>query len=413
MKRALYFECNSGISGDMAVASLLDLGADRGVLMDALSSLHFEGFTVEIKDVVKNGIKACDFDVILEHDNHDHDMHYLHGKTACQLSHHHHHHGRNLPEILEIIDHSNMNGDAKKLASRIFTVIAEAEAEVHGKTIDTVHFHEVGAVDSIVDIVSFAVCFDNLGLNEVFIPYLCEGNGTVRCQHGMLPIPVPATAEIVRANGLNLRQIDVMGELVTPTGAGIAAVVKTKDKLPKEYSIEAIGIGAGKRQYECPGILRAMIIGYDDTSDIAVKIETNVDDCPGEILGAVMEDLFSIGVKDAFYTPVFMKKNRPAYMITVICDDSLVADVESILFRETTTIGVRKEPVERSILERRIISVDTEFGGISVKVCKSPDGIRYYPEFDSVKDRARESGRSYKEVYESAVKSATATHGKR
>ena len=273
MGKTLYLECYSGISGDMTVAALLDLGADCAVLDRVLKSLKVSGFETKISRVVKSGIDACDFDVVLdkEHENHDHDMKYLHGHhhegqernhvhgTGTAQDHHHHEH-RGIKEIAYIIDHSAMTENAKKLALRIFEILAEAESKAHNVPVDQVHFHEVGAVDSIVDIVSVAVCLDDLDVTEVIVPVLWEGHGMIRCQHGLLPIPVPAVANIVSANHLHLKMTEVEGELVTPTGAAIVAAVKTKDKLPETFEIQKIGIGAGKRQYECPGILRVMII---------------------------------------------------------------------------------------------------------------------------------------------------------
>ena len=255
----LYLECYSGISGDMFVASLLDLGASKEVLEEVLSSLPLTGFKTEITRVNKSGLDVCDFNVILDHDNHDHDMNYLYGEHTHH-EHHHHHEHRHLHDILHIIDHAQMTDHAKELAKKIFTILGEAEAKAHGTSIEEVHFHEVGAVDSIVDIVSVAVCLDNLDITDVVVPVLYEGCGTVRCQHGILPIPVPAVANVISENHLCIKVTAVEGELVTPTGAAIVAAIRTKDKLPEEFEIKKIGIGAGKRQYECPGILRAMII---------------------------------------------------------------------------------------------------------------------------------------------------------
>ena len=282
MGKTLYLECYSGISGDMTVAALLDLEADRSVLDRVLKSLNVSGFETKISRVVKSGIDACDFDVVLdkEHENHDHDMEYLHRHhheghernhahgTGTAQDHHHHEH-RGIKEITYIIEHSAMTENAKKMALRIFEILAEAESKAHNVPVDQVHFHEVGAVDSIVDIVSVAVCLDDLDVTEVIVPVLCEGRGTVRCQHGILPIPVPAVVNIVSANHLHLKMTEVEGELVTPTGAAIVAAVKTKDKLPETFEIQKIGIGAGKRQYECPGILRAMIISQSAETDEA------------------------------------------------------------------------------------------------------------------------------------------------
>ena len=285
-KRSLYLDCHTGISGDMVVAALLDAGADREVLETVLRSIPVSGFEIAISRVQKAALSACDFRVILDaaHENHDHDMKYLHGHNentegeseihthehviadhACaherETAHcHHHHEHRGVKEIAHIIEHSAMTDNAKKIALRIFEILAKAESKAHDVPVEQVHFHEVGAVDSIVDIVSVAVCLDNLDITDVVVPVLYEGCGTVRCQHGILPIPVPAVANVISENHLCIKVTAVEGELVTPTGAAIVAAIRTKDKLPEEFEIKKIGIGAGKRQYECPGILRAMII---------------------------------------------------------------------------------------------------------------------------------------------------------
>lgn len=271
MGQTMYLECYSGISGDMTVAALLDLGADKEVLLKVLESLPVQGFRVEINRVMKSGIDACDFNVILEEqDNHDHDMEYLyghmhgeehsHGNHNHSEGHHHHHVHRGMKEIREIVNQGDMTERAKELTLRIFTILAEAESKAHNVPVEDVHFHEVGAIDSIVDIVAIAVCMDNLDITNVIVPELWEGRGTVRCQHGILPVPVPAVCNIMQAHGLPVRITEIMGELITPTGAATVAAVQTSNRLPKSFSIKKIGLGAGKRQYECPGILRAMLI---------------------------------------------------------------------------------------------------------------------------------------------------------
>ena len=277
MKKALYFDCASGISGDMSVAALLDLGADKKMLLDTLNSLNLSGYKIEISEVEKSGICACDFNVLLdkEHENHDHDMAYLHGDDHghSHAEHHHdhehqhsahthHHEHRSLPDILTILENSSMTAGAKNMAYKIFEILAEGEALAHRVPKDEVQFHEVGAVDSIVDIAAFAICMDFLGYEEVFLPVLKEGQGTIRCQHGILPIPVPATSNIVCAHKLPISIVPVQGELVTPTGAAIAAAIATSFTLPENFQINKIGIGAGKRNYEVPGILRVMEIQY-------------------------------------------------------------------------------------------------------------------------------------------------------
>lgn len=255
----LYLECYSGISGDMFVASMLDLGASQKVLEEVLASLPLEGYKTEITRVKKSGLDVCDFNVVLEHDNHDHDMDYLYGEHHHEHHHHHHEH-RHLHDILHIIDHGKMTDGARELAKKIFTILGEAEAKAHGTTLDEVHFHEVGAVDSIVDIVSAAVCFDNLGIDEVYIPVIYEGTGTVNCAHGTLPIPVPAVNNIVSGHHLPMHIDTLKGELITPTGAAIASAIMTSCELSETFTIKKTGVGAGKRAYERPSLLRAMLI---------------------------------------------------------------------------------------------------------------------------------------------------------
>ena len=289
----------------MTVAALLDLGADEGVLRKALSKIPDRGFEIEISRVEKNGIDCCDFNVKLdsEHENHDHDMEYLYGHTGHGSDHEHHHendhehhngsdhehyheddhesgedhihqhahshghdHGhegggghRSLKDILTIIEGLDLTDGARGLAEKVFRILAEAEAKAHNREIEEVHFHEVGAIDSIVDIVAAAVCFDDLGITDVIIPKLCDGTGTVRCQHGILPVPVPAVMNIAAKYGLPLSITSREGEYVTPTGAAFAAAVMTSDKLPEVFIPERIGLGAGKRAYAEPGILRAVL----------------------------------------------------------------------------------------------------------------------------------------------------------
>ncbi len=260
-ENTLYLECYSGISGDMTVAALLDLGADREVLLDGLNSLNVDGYKINISRTEKSGLDACDFDVILDDDpdfadtsdSDEKSPEHLHVKLGR-------HENRNLYDINAIIDHSAISANAKETAGKIFQVVAIAEAKAHGKPIEKIYFHEVGAVDSIVDIVSAAICLDDLGIKEVIVTEIYDGTGHIKCRHGMLPVPVPAVVNIVADYNIPLHITSVNGELVTPTGAAIAAAIRTKDKLPKEFKIIKTGLGAGKREYEQPSILRAMII---------------------------------------------------------------------------------------------------------------------------------------------------------
>ena len=437
----LYLECNSGISGDMTVAALLDLGADRQILLNALSSLPLTGYSIEIKDVYKSGIRACDFNVILDHDNHDHDMDYLHGHAhsmatehdhthshnlsdehgqihrhdhsmtvgdvhghdtdESQHIHHHHHDARNLNDITKIIQTGQLSSGAKDLALKIFQILAEAEAAVHGKTLEEIHFHEVGAVDSIVDIVAVAVCIDNLSPSGIVISALTDGKGQIRCQHGLIPVPVPAVTAIAMQNDLTLNISDVEGELVTPTGAAIAAAVRTATTLPKEFRIRRIGFGAGKRDYAATGLLRAMLLQplSKDTHDTILSLETNVDDCSGEALSYTMQLLLDAGALDAFCIPIYMKKNRPACLLKVLCNPEQRAEMESIIFRNTTTIGIRIQEMQRTKLPRKIFALETPWGMADVKCCTYGNDTYYYPENDSVSRLAKQNGTGFTEMY--------------
>lgn len=439
----LYLECQSGISGDMTAAALIDLGADQEVLHRALNSLNVDGFEIRISRVKKSGIDACDFHVILdaEHENHDHDMEYLYGEhhphsheeeihthhhgehghhehtaeTETRHGHHHDHgHGhahvhRGLLEILHIISHADMTESAKRTAEKIFTVLGNAEAKAHGLPVSEVHFHEVGAVDSIADIVAAAVCLDNLGITEVIVPKLYEGQGTIRCQHGLMPVPVPAVANIVQEHQIMLQQTQTEGELVTPTGAAIVAAVRTRSQLPKQYMVRKIGIGAGKREYDRPGILRAMLIEEPvKTEEESIwKLESTIDDCSGEVLGYVMDRLFHAGARDVHYTPVFMKKNRPAYQLNVICSEDVIPKLEQIIFMETTTIGIRRFQVERTVLQRKTEEFNTSLGKAEVKICSLENGVRIYPEYESVAEISREQNLPYLEVWNQILKEVT------
>lgn len=418
VNRTLYVECYSGISGDMMAAALLDLGADQQALKDTLESLPLEGFRIEIGRVKKSGLDACDFAVILDsaHENHDHDMEYLHGHgTVHSHSHKGSHEHRGMKEILHIIDNGAMTREAKAIAKRIFGILAQAEAKAHGVPLEEVHFHEVGAVDSIVDIISVAVCLDNLGITECIIPVLYEGCGTIRCQHGILPVPVPAVANIASEHNLDLCITESKGEFVTPTGAAIVAAIRTAKELPETFSVRKIGIGAGKREYDRPGILRAMLIegqaSYD--RDCIWKLETNMDDCTGEALGYVMDRLFEAGARDVSYTPVYMKKNRPAYQLNVICTEENVKQMEQIIFKETTTIGIRRQQMERSVLARSMETVRTCLGDAQVKVCALGSQIRKYPEYQSVVRLCKEHDRSFQEVYQMILSECMKEEGSR
>lgn len=441
----LYLECYSGISGDMTVGALLDLGASEERLKQALASLGVDGYHLHFGRTKKCGIDAFDFDVHLEEEGHSHGHEHSHEyehnheheyshehehdhehEHSHEHSHEHEHehshehehehsheheHGhdhahvhRNITDIFTIIDRLQEEESVKALAKQMFTIVAEAESKAHGIPLQEVHFHEVGAIDSIVDIIGASVCFADLGVTQVVVSPLAEGTGYVRCQHGVMPVPVPATANIAAACGLKLKLTDNDGEMVTPTGAAIAAALRTEEKLPEHYYIEKIGLGAGKKEFKNANILRAMLICPEERGHLPEHnslwvLESNLDDCTGEALGYALECLMEEGAKDAWYTPAYMKKNRPAYVLHVLCEEPQVEEMESLIFAHTTTIGIRRYPVERTSLRRDVRTVHTRYGAAKVKCCTRGEKTYVYPEYESVKEICREQGLEFKEVY--------------
>ena len=437
--KILYLECGTGISGDMTVAALLDLGADQEKLLKVLEGIPGHGFKAQISRVKKSGIECCDFNVIFdeEHDGHDHDMEYLYGHLEGEGEHSahahshdhdhehhhdhghhhdhdhghgHHHHHTGMREIRDIIGNLEMTEGARDLALRIFEILAQAESEAHGVPADEVHFHEVGAIDSIVDIVAAAVCFDDLGIRNVAVTGIAEGSGTVRCQHGILQVPVPAVANIAKAHRLPMRFTSRKGELVTPTGAAIVAALMTRGELPERFVIERTGLGAGKREYEIPSILRAMVIepceevkkaGHE--ADTVWKLECDIDDSTGEQLGYALEKLYQEGAREAHFAPVFMKKNRPGWELTVICDKEHLEKLEDVIFSQTTTIGIRRQEMERTVLTRKTVDVKTRFGVIPVKISGEGAYRRVHPEYEKVSGAASEHGVPFGAVYDEVL----------
>lgn len=362
--------------------------------------------------------------------------------------HHHEHHHTGLPEIEEIINGSKMSAKAKKTALKIFDCLAEAEAAVHGKPKEEVHFHEAGAKDSIADVCAIAICLDLLKVTKVIVPYVMEGHGTVKCQHGVLPVPVPAVTKLSELYGVNIRTKDFEGELVTPTGAAFVAACCTSSRLPAGYKVLKTGLGCGKRDYNPPSILRAMLIdevkeskktdtpesvfktlglelgaaaaktpAADDSlpveiredGDTVIKLETTIDDSNGEILGHAMDKLFELGVRDCYFFPVYMKKNRPGYQLNIIVDEDLKDKAEDIVASETTTIGIREIRCSRRVWERKIVETDTPYGKLKCKEVDLGNGRkRIYPEYESVKALAEANNMAYPDMYAKAIAAAEA-----
>lgn len=402
MTKYLYLEGSCGISGDMTVASLLDLGADRKKLDTALNSLKLEGFYYHVSRKNSYSIAGCDFEVHLHHhEHHEHDEAY---------HEHHHHEHRHLSDVYEIIDRGEMTKNARNLAKKIFLIVAEAESKAHGCPLEEVHFHEVGAIDSIVDIISAAVLIDDLGIKECIVTGLNEGHGSVICQHGSLPVPVPAVLNIAEKHSVCLRPTEISGEMVTPTGIAIAAAVRTCNKLPSQYKILKSGIGLGKRDFGRANFLRSMIIEDCCENKQIYVIESNIDDSTAEELGLAMEKLLAAGAKDVHFESCFMKKNRPAYILRVIADSQKLAALEELIFRNTATIGLRKYPVERTCMEREIIKVGTIYGEAEVKKCTFKDITHFYPEFESVKSLAEQKGLDFRTVFDEVKRQAEEKH---
>ena len=459
MGKTLYLDCSSGISGDMTVAALLDLGASEQRLRETLSTLPIHGFDVAVTRVRKSGLDACDFDVRLDaaHENHDHDMAWLYGHLDANdhehghahdhghehdhehahehsaehdhahehsaehdhAHHHHHHEHRSLADVCAIIDASAMSERAKGLAHAVFGKLAEAEAKAHGATPETVMFHEVGAIDSIVDICSVAICLDDLDVTEVIVPSLAEGHGTIRCAHGIMPVPVPAVVNLCQAAGIALMPAPVAGELVTPTGAAIVAALRTDSALPASYAIERVGYGAGKRACEnCSGVLRAVLIASevsDDAGDgdrsTVTKLESDLDDCTGEALSRVIELLMAAGAREAHAIPIVMKKGRPGHQLEVICDGELAPALERIIFENTTTIGIRSMDMRRHALPRTPDGIETPYGRVATKLVVMPDGhVRAYPEYSSVVEACERTGASFQDVFRATQAATDAGH---
>lgn len=395
MNTVLYLEGACGISGDMTVAALLDLGADAQKLNQALKSLTVKEFDYRISSKQSYGITGCDFDVIL-HEHADHDHEHLHWR-------HHSHEHRHLNDIYAVIEQAQMTGRAKELAKKIFLIVAQAESKAHGCPVSEVHFHEVGAVDSIVDIISAAVLIDDLNITDCIVTGLTEGSGFVSCQHGDLPVPVPAVLNIAEQYGIPLRSSGVTGEMVTPTGMAIAAALRTRSSLPKQYKIVKTGTGLGKRDFGRANLLRAMIIEEDLNNDQIYIVECNIDDATGEELGFAMEKLTSAGARDVHFIPCFMKKNRPAYILRIITGEKELEEIEKTVFRYTSTIGLRKYPVDRTCMSRTMMTVSLPEADIAVKKCFLKDIVRYYPEYESVRAAAEKSGRPLRILYEQAA----------
>ena len=420
-EKILYFDCSAGISGDMTLGALIDLGADKKVFLTELEKLHLKGYEIAFETTQRNAITATHVNVILTgqdqthdhthihehiHDHghtHEHDHEHTHGHEHSH-DHERGHFHRSFRDIRQMIQNSELSKEVKDLSLRIFTRVARAEAKVHHKDVEEVQFHEVGAVDSIVDIVGSAILITMLKPDRICASVVQDGHGFVHCQHGMLSVPVPAVCEIFAESDAMIRQIDVDTELVTPTGAAIISELADSFGTMPVMTIDKIGWGAGTKILKIPNLLK-VTLGYQETvsdnyteQDEIMVLETNLDDCTGEMLGAAMEILMENGALDAFYTPIFMKKNRPAWCLTVLARPEDTEKMERLIFLHTTTIGIRRHLDQRKILKREKAVVPTAYGELQVKRVALEDGYRDYPEYESAKKLAVETGKPLWEI---------------
>lgn len=393
MMKTLYFDCSSGISGNMTLGALLEIVGDENYLLNKLKKLNIDEYKIEISKKVKNGITGTYVDVILEHGHHKKDHHEQH-----QHEHHHHEH-RNLNDVNTIIENSSLEEKVKELAKRIFLRVAKAESKVHNKPLDEVHFHEVGAIDSIVDIVGTAILIHKINPDKIISSVVNDGYGFIRCAHGLISVPVPATSEIFANSNVEFRQIDIDTELVTPTGAAIIAELATEFTPLPAMVTEKIGWGAGSKDLKIPNILKVYYGESEKQNENLVVMETNIDDCSGEIFGYTQELLFQNGALDVFFTPIYMKKNRPGYRMSVTCRKQDMFKLQNIIFRETTTIGIRYRFEYRTELQREMLEIDTKYGKIKAKKVLNNGEEYIYPEYESVKKLAKENNIPLKELY--------------
>ena len=400
--KVLYFDCSSGISGNMTLGALMELIDEPDYLQKELAKLNIDGYHLHVTKTKKNGITGTYVDVHLEEHPHHHDHEHHHHEHHHHEHHHHEHHHhvhRNLFDVNKIIDDSGINERAKALAKRIFLRVALAESKVHNEELANVHFHEVGAIDSIVDIIGTAILITKIAPDKIYSSIVNDGHGFIECAHGTISVPVPATSEIFAASNVVARQIDIDTELVTPTGAAIIAELSSSFQPMPPMNVQKIGWGCGTKELNIPNVLKVSLGTIDKTNDEIIVMETNIDDCSSEILAYTAEKLFENGALDVFFTPIYMKKNRPAYRLSTECKEDKLELLQNIIFRETTTIGIRYRREERKILARKAIELDTPYGKIAAKEVTNNDETYVYPEYESIKRLAKEHDLAVKEIY--------------
>jgi uncharacterized protein (TIGR00299 family) protein len=391
--RTLYFDCFAGASGDMILGALIGVGVEPRALLEHLSLLNLSGYEIDFETVDRSGISAT----------------WARVRTAHEHAH------RHLGDILKIINESNLSKGVKERAARIFSRLGEVEAKIHNVAVERIHFHEVGALDAIIDVVGACVGFELLGVERFVCSELHVGSGMVEMAHGRFPVPPPAVAELLK--DAPVYSTDIKGELVTPTGAAIiSSVCREFAPLPK-MKIELIGYGAGTREYQnFPNVLRLML-GDDATGETAsderlIVVETNIDDMSPQLYGYVMEQAFALGALDCYFTPVQMKKNRPGVLVSILCRESERDALCKLLLAETTTLGVRFYEVLRRALARETVSVETEFGPIDVKVARlNGRVVKEMPEYEQCRAAAQRAKVALQVVEQAARESFLKSYG--
>jgi uncharacterized protein (TIGR00299 family) protein len=398
--KILYYDCFAGISGDMHLGAMIDLGVDVDYLKKELCKLPVHGYEIKVERDIRKGISGTRVQVVIDdHHQHMHDHHHDNG--------HGHHNHNTYREIRKMISDSKLDDSIKDLSIAIFAKLAEAEAIVHNKPADDVHFHEVGAVDSIIDIVGAAICINLLAPDTIQCSTVELGGGSVICAHGVYPVPAPATVKIIE--NMPVRKGTVDYEATTPTGAAILATCVNEFTDKSDFTILKTGYGIGARDSTIPNVLRVFLC--EATSDREAEtipsfiIECNIDDMNPEFYDYIIESLFAAGAKDVFITPIIMKKSRPAVKLSILCTSEAEKRVNEVLFRETSTIGIRKYSIEKTMLERKIEQVSTRFGEVHVKsafyqgVC-----IKSKPEYDDCVKIARSKNIPISQVYHEVEK---------
>jgi uncharacterized protein (TIGR00299 family) protein len=393
--KILYYDCFAGISGDMNLGAMIDLGVDAEYLKEELRKIEIGSYEIQVKRDQRRGIFGTKVDVVLP------------SGEGAPAAHGHGH--RSFKDIAGLIKKSNFPDGVKSTSLAIFTKIARAEAKIHGHSIEEVHFHEVGAIDSIVDVVGAAICFEVLKVDKIIASPVQVGGGFVKCAHGMLPVPAPATAEIL--TGIPIRSGVVPFETTTPTGAAILAATAGRFVDRIDFTPLKIGYGIGQRDTDVPNVLRVFLGEMDDEQqdqDVEVKeaclMECNIDDMNPELYEGIVERLFEKGALDVYLTPIIMKKSRPAVKISILCDTDHRRGIEEVLWLHTSTFGLRVNRISKLILRRELSTVNTKYGTLSVKnAYLRGERIKWKLEYEDAKRLAKEKGVSIKAIYDSLL----------